>query len=52
MPLELLKAFPNLLNAHSKYGVSCSIYIMMTGYVALGAYMIKKSNSCHILNAH
>jgi hypothetical protein len=41
MRLELLKVCPNLLNAHSKYGVSCSIYIMKADCVALGAYMIK-----------
>jgi hypothetical protein len=63
MRLELLKAYPNLLNAHSKYGVSSSIYIPKTDCVALGAYMIKKeqlppyfdcalSNSRDILNAH
>jgi hypothetical protein len=28
MCLELLKAYPNLLNAHSKYGGSSSTYIM------------------------
>ncbi len=28
MRLELLEAYPSLLNAHSKYGGSCSIYIM------------------------
>jgi hypothetical protein len=27
MRLELLKAYPNLLNALSEYGVSSSIYI-------------------------
>jgi hypothetical protein len=37
MRLELLKAHPNLLNAHSKYGVTCSIYITKANYVALGA---------------
>jgi hypothetical protein len=41
MRLELLKAFPNLLNAHSKYGGTCSIYIMKAFYVPLGAYMTK-----------
>jgi hypothetical protein len=41
MRLELLKAYPNLLNAHSKYGVSCSIHITKADCVALGAYMIK-----------
>jgi hypothetical protein len=41
MCLELLKAYPNLLNAHLKYGVSCSIYIMKADCVALGAYKIK-----------
>jgi hypothetical protein len=51
MPLELLKAYPNLLNAHSKYGGSCSTYIMKAFCVALGAYMIKESSSRHILKA-
>ncbi len=41
MRLELLKAYPNLLNAHSKYGVSSSIYITKADCVALDAYMIK-----------
>jgi hypothetical protein len=41
MRLELLKAYPNLLNAHSKYGMSRSIYITKADCVALGAYMIK-----------
>jgi hypothetical protein len=41
MRLELLKAYPNLLNAHSKYGVISSIYIMMADCVALGVYIIK-----------
>jgi hypothetical protein len=41
MCLELLKAYLNLLNAHSKYGVSCSFYIMKADCVALGAYMMK-----------
>jgi hypothetical protein len=41
MYLELLKVYPNLLNAHSKYGVSCSIHITKADSVALGAYMIK-----------
>jgi hypothetical protein len=41
MRLELLQAYPNLPNAHSKYGVSCSIYITKTDCVALGAYMMK-----------
>jgi hypothetical protein len=52
MRLELLKAYPNLLNALSKYGVSCSIYITKADCVALGTYMIKSSSSHHILNAH
>jgi hypothetical protein len=63
MRLELLKAYPNLLNAHSKYGGSSSIYIMKADCVALGAYMIKieqlplyfecaLSNFQDILNAH
>ncbi len=39
--VKLLKAYPNLLNAHSKYGVSCSIYITKVDCVALGTYMIK-----------
>jgi hypothetical protein len=38
MRLKLLKAYPNLLNAHSKYGVSCFIYITKADSVA---YMIK-----------
>jgi hypothetical protein len=41
MRLELLKAYPYLLNAHSKYSVSCSIHITKANCVALGAYMIK-----------
>jgi hypothetical protein len=41
MHLELLNAYPNLLNAHLKYGGSCSINIMKAFCVALGAYMIK-----------
>jgi hypothetical protein len=41
MRLELLKAYPNLLNEHSKYGVSSSIYIMKADCVALGASMKK-----------
>jgi hypothetical protein len=41
MHLELLKEHPNLLNAHSKYGVSCSIDITKAYCVALGANMIK-----------
>jgi hypothetical protein len=41
MRLELLKAYPNLLNVHSKYGVNCSIYITKADCVTLGAYMIK-----------
>jgi hypothetical protein len=52
MHLELLKVYPNLLNEHSKYGGSCSIYITKANCVALGAYMIKLSSSRHILNAH
>jgi hypothetical protein len=40
MRLELLKAYPNLLNAHSKYCGSYSNYIMKASCVALGAYMI------------
>jgi hypothetical protein len=42
MRLELLKAHPNLLNAHSKHGGSCSTYIMKNFFVALCAYMIKE----------
>ncbi len=41
MRLELLKAYPNLFNAHSEYVVSCSIYITKADCVALGAYMMK-----------
>jgi hypothetical protein len=41
MQLELLKGYPNLLNVHSKYGMSCSTYIIKADRVALGAYMIK-----------
>jgi hypothetical protein len=64
MRLELLKAYPNLLNAHSKYGVSCSVYITKADCVALGAHMICKieqlqpyfecalSNFRDILNVH
>jgi hypothetical protein len=62
MCLELLKD-PNLLNAHSKYGRSCSIYIMKADCVALGVYLRKKkqlapyfecafSSFRDILNAH
>jgi hypothetical protein len=40
MRLELLKAYPNLLSAHSKYGVSRSIYITKADCVALSAYGI------------
>ncbi len=52
MRLELLKVYPNLLIAYSKYGVNCSIYIMKADCGTLDAYIIKKSSSCHILNAH
>ncbi len=38
MRLELFKAYPNLLNAHSKYGMSCSTYITKANCVALGTY--------------
>jgi hypothetical protein len=48
----LVCPYPYLLNPHPKYGGRCSIYIMKTGYVTVGAYMIKKSSSRHILNAH
>jgi hypothetical protein len=41
MRLELLKGYPNVLNAHSKYGVSCYIYIAKADCVTLGTYMIK-----------
>jgi hypothetical protein len=41
MGLELLKEYSNLLNAHTKYGVSSSIYITKAECVTLGAYMIK-----------
>ncbi len=41
MHLELLKEYPNLLNAYSKYGVSSSIYITKADCVALGAYIMK-----------
>jgi hypothetical protein len=41
MSIELLKAYPNLLNERSKYGRSCSIYTTKAEFVALGAYMIK-----------
>jgi hypothetical protein len=41
MRLELLKAYSSLLNAHSKYGVSSSIYIMKADCGALSAYIIK-----------
>jgi hypothetical protein len=49
MRVELLKVHPNLLNAHAKYGRSCSIYIMKADCVVLGADMKKKSSSHHIL---
>jgi hypothetical protein len=41
MRLEQLKEDPNVLNTHSKYSVSCSIYITKADCVTLGAYMIK-----------
>ncbi len=41
MRIELLKAYPNLLNAHLKYGGSVSIYIMKVNC----AYMIKRASS-------
>jgi hypothetical protein len=41
MRLWLLKANPNLLNAHSKYGMTSSIYITKADCIALGAYVIK-----------
>ncbi len=41
MRFELLKAYPNLLNAHPKYGGSYCIYIIKADCVALGAYVIK-----------
>ncbi len=41
MRLELLLAYSNLLNAHSKYGVSSSIYITKADCVTLGTYLIK-----------
>ncbi len=41
MRLKLLKAYPNVLNTHSKYGLSGSIYITKADCVAPGAYMIK-----------
>ncbi len=40
MRLELLKAYSNLLNTHSEYGVSCSIYIMKADWVPLRASMM------------
>jgi hypothetical protein len=63
MCLKLLKAYPNLINAYSKYGMSCSIYITKADCVGLGTYMIKKRagppyfeceliNFRGILNAH
>jgi hypothetical protein len=52
MLLALLSAIPNLLNEHSKYGGSCPVYIIQASCVALGAYMIKYTNSHHILNYH
>jgi hypothetical protein len=65
MRLELLKAHSNLLNEHSKYGVSSSIYITKADCVAQGANMIYDkielllpyfecalSNFRDILNAH
>jgi hypothetical protein len=41
MRLELLKAYPKLLNAHSQYGVSCSIYTTKANCDALSAYLMK-----------
>jgi hypothetical protein len=41
MRLDLLNAYPYLLNAYSKYGMSSSIYITKADCVALDAYMIK-----------
>jgi hypothetical protein len=41
MHLELLLAYSNLLNVHSKYGLSSSIYITKADCVTLGAYIIK-----------
>ncbi len=38
MRLELLKAYPNLLNVHSKYAGSSSIYVMKAGWVTLSAW--------------
>jgi hypothetical protein len=38
----LLKAYPKLPNAHSKYGWSCSIYIVKADCVAVGAYTLKE----------
>jgi hypothetical protein len=64
MRLELLLAYSNLLNAHSKYGVSSSIYITKADCFTLGAYIYDKieqlppyfecalSNFRDILNAH
>jgi hypothetical protein len=41
MRLELLKAYLNLLNAHSKCGVSSFIYITKADCVARGTYQLK-----------
>jgi hypothetical protein len=40
MRLELLKENLNLLNARSKYDMSCSIYRTKADCVALGAYIL------------
>jgi hypothetical protein len=64
MRLELLKAYPNLLIAHSKYGVSSSIYIYHEGRSCCSGRLYDKieqlppyfecalSNFRDILNAH
>jgi hypothetical protein len=39
--LRVAQRDSNMLNAHSEYGVSCSINITKADCVALGAYMIK-----------
>ncbi len=49
---SLICALSNLLYGHSKCGGSCSFTIMKAGFVALCAYVIKQSSSCHILNVH
>jgi hypothetical protein len=64
MRLELLKAYPNLLIAHSEYGMTCSIYITKADILCCSRRLYDKieqflpyfecalSNFQDILNAH